>query len=62
MIEYYYVPSTRITSRIADLVMQGWQIGIDGYHYDRLSRRPKGRAIMQRLVNEEKQQRIIIYA
>lgn len=59
--EHYYVPSTKINAKIADIVETGFNIVIDNYNYERLSRKPKGRSIKRRLFNTTTQERIVIY-
>lgn len=59
--EHYYVPSTKINAKIADIVETGFNIVIDNYNYERLSRKPKGRTIKRRLFNTTTQERIVIY-
>lgn len=59
--EHYYVPSTKINAKIADIVETGFNIVIDSYNYERLSRKPKGRTIKRRLFNTTTQERIVIY-
>jgi hypothetical protein len=59
--EHYYVPTTKINAKIADIVETGFNIVIDNYNYERLSRKPKGRTIKRRLFNTTTQERIVIY-
>lgn len=59
--EHYYVPSAKINAKIADIVQTGFNIVIDNYNYERLSRKPKGRSIKRRLFNTTTQERIVIY-
>jgi len=61
MIELYYFPAVRINAKIAELVDVGHHIDIASYRYERLFRKPKGRSIERRLVNENENTRIIIY-
>lgn len=62
MRELYYVPSLRVNSKIADLVIDGNHIAIDGITYQRLSRKPRGRALKRKLKNIETDTRILIYS
>lgn len=62
MIESFYIKAAKINARVADLVIDGSHINLEDYRYERLSRRPRGRAIERRLVNENTNERIIIYA
>lgn len=61
MISTFYVSSTRINARIADLVMPGSHITVDGLTYEQLSRRPKGRSIYRKFTKEDNTESIIIY-
>tara|TARA_B100000424_G_scaffold138878_1_gene105485 strand:+ start:315 stop:503 length:189 start_codon:yes stop_codon:yes gene_type:complete len=61
MIELYYFPAVRMNAKIAELVDVGNHIDIGSYRYERLFRKPKGRSIERRLVNENENTRIIIY-
>lgn len=60
--EKYYVPTIKVNSRIADLVLDGYHIEIEGYRYEELARKPKGRSIKRKLINTNTQERLIIYA
>ena len=62
MIETFYIKSTKINARVSDLVIDGSHIVLEGYRYERLSRRPRGRAIERKLLNESSKERLIIYA
>ena len=62
MTELYYVPSTKINAKVVDLVIPGYNIQIDNYNYERLSRKPKGRVIKRKLQNGFTGERILIYA
>lgn len=62
MEKLFYVPATKINARIADTVVEGYPIMIDGYQYEKVNRAPRGRRILRKLVNEEKQERIVIYS
>ncbi len=62
MEELYYVPSMKVNSKVADLVIEGNHIEIDGRTYQRLSRKPRGRSVMRKLFSEKTNTRILIYA
>lgn len=57
-----YISPLRINSRISETVLEGYHIVIDGATYERISRAPIGRRPVQRLINEETNTRITIYA
>lgn len=61
MEELYYFPSIKMNAKISEIVSDGFPIEIEGYKYERLSRKPRGRSIGRRLLNESTQTRIIIY-
>ena len=62
MEENYFIRATKINARVADLVIEGKHITIDGYKFERLERKPRGRVIERKLQNVEKQLRFLIYS
>lgn len=50
-----------MNARISDTVIPGEHINIDGITFEQLTRRPAGKILKRKLVNEEKQERILIY-
>jgi len=61
MNELYYFPSIKMNAKISEIVEDGFPIEMDGYKYERLMRKPRGRSIQRRLLNEVNQTRLIIY-
>jgi|TARA_R110000851_G_scaffold234954_1_gene387489 hypothetical protein len=61
MNELYYFPSIKMNAKISEIVEDGFPIEMDGYKYERLFRKPRGRSILRRLVNTATQTRLIIY-
>lgn len=62
MLETYFVSSTRITPIIEETVINREFIVLDGIIYKRVSKKPKGKSIKQKLLNEKDQsERIILY-
>jgi|TARA_R110001592_G_C13113550_1_gene745174 hypothetical protein len=61
MNELYYFPSIKMNAKISEIVEDGFPIEMEGYKYERLLRKPRGRSILRRLVNENTQTRLIIY-
>lgn len=61
MQKLYFIPSTKINARIADTVLNGYHIKVDGITFEQTSRRPFGKTLKRSLLNEEKQERILIY-
>lgn len=62
MIENYYIRATKINARVADIVADGAHIEIDGYRFEKLIKKPRGRLIERRLQNVDTQERILIYS
>lgn len=62
MEELFYVPSLKVNSKIADLVIEGNHIEINGITFQRLSRKPRGRSIKRKLQDLNNNTRILIYS
>jgi len=62
MNENYYIRATKVNARVAELVIEGNHITIDGYKFEKLERKPRGRSIERKLQNVETQERILIYS
>lgn len=62
MNESYFIRGTKINARVADLVIEGQHINIDGYRFEKLTKKPRGRVIERKLQNTETQERFIIYS
>lgn len=61
MIKLYFIPATKINARISETVLTGYHIKIDGFTFEQVSKRPFGKTLRRSLVNEAKQERILIY-
>jgi hypothetical protein len=59
--EKYYVPSSKINAKISDTVLEGMHIEIDGLTFQQLSKKPRGRSIQRKLLNETSYTRLVIY-
>ncbi len=59
--EKYYVPSSKINAKISDTVLEGMHIEIDGLTFQQLSKKPRGRSIQRKLLNEKSHTRLVIY-
>jgi hypothetical protein len=57
----YYVASTRISPKIADIVEYGHHIVLEDITYERLKSAPRGRSIKKRLQNPSTEEQIIIF-
>lgn len=62
MNKLFFVPSTKINARIAETVMSGQHITIEGLTYQMVSRRPQGRRVLRKLQNLDTNTQITIYA
>lgn len=62
MEKLFFVPSTKINARIADSVIPGSHITVEGLTYQMVSRRPQGRRVIRKLLNENTQTKITIYS
>ena len=62
MNKLFFVPSTKINARIADTVISGQHITIEGLTYQMVSRRPQGRRVLRKLQNLNTNTQITIYA
>jgi len=60
--ENYYIRSSKINARVAELVIEGNHIEVDGYKFEKLSKKPRGRSIERKLKNIDSGERIIIYS
>lgn len=61
MQKLYFIPSTKINARIAETVLSGYHITVEGITYEQTSKRPFNRSLKRSLINEEKQEQILIY-
>jgi hypothetical protein len=62
MNQLHFINSTRINSRISESVIPGYHISVDGITYEQTSKRPFGKILKRSLINESKQEQILIYA
>lgn len=62
MNKLFFVPSTKINARIAETVITGQHITIEGLTYQMVSRRPQGRRVLRKLQNLNTNTQITIYA
>jgi hypothetical protein len=60
--ELYYIPSVKINAKVADLVIPGNHINVEGYQYERLMRKPRGRSIKKNLKSMDGNTYIKIYS
>lgn len=61
MTKSYYVASTRISPKIADLVEYGHHIVVEDITYERLRSAPRGRSIKRRLQSTTTEEQLIIF-
>lgn len=62
MNKLFFVPSTKINARIADTVIPGNHITVEGLTYQMVSKRPQGRRVLRKLQNLNTNTQITIYA
>ena len=56
-----YCKKSRVPSSVSHILVDGDYIRIGRNIYQRITSRPINRKVIQRLINEEKQERIVIY-
>jgi len=61
MEEVYYIQSSKINAKVADTVIEGYHLEIDKITFQRLSRKPRGRSIKHKFINEKGTERLLIY-
>jgi len=62
MDKLFFVTSTKINARIAETVIDGNHITVEGLTYQMVSRRPQGRRVLRKLQNLDTNTQITIYA
>tara|TARA_X000001316_G_scaffold7134_1_gene1788 strand:+ start:226 stop:414 length:189 start_codon:yes stop_codon:yes gene_type:complete len=62
MNELYYFPKVKVNAKIAEIINPGYHIEIDGYRYENIIRKPRGRSILRRLRSMDEQTSITIYS
>jgi hypothetical protein len=62
MNELYYFPKVRVNAKISEIINPGKHIEIDGYVYENLTRKPRGRSIVRRLRSMDEMTSITIYS
>ncbi len=56
-----YVPRAKMTYRISETVVDGFHIKLNDYTYDRVAKKPQGRALKHSLINNDNTERWLIY-
>jgi hypothetical protein len=62
MNKLFYFPKARINSKIIELVNTGNHITVNGYTYENLIRRPKGRSVYRKFRSLDEKTHITIYS
>lgn len=62
MVKLFYVPSLKITYKIAEDVVPGNHIMVQGSRYELLNKRPLGRRVKRNLVSVSKDEKIILFS
>ena len=61
MLKKFYIPATRITPRVQDLVNELDTIYVEGTRYLNLIRRPKGYTIHKQITNIKSEEIFVLY-
>lgn len=61
MTKLHYILQSKVNSRISDTLIDGTHIKVGAYVYVQTSKRPFGKTLKRSLINEAKQERILIY-
>lgn len=61
MLQEYFMPSVKVNAKTVDLVVEGNHIEIDGYRYEKLRSKPRGRMIERQLLSMDQSTQLIIY-
>jgi len=61
MVKTFYISPMRSNAMI-DEIMTGSSIKVEGRTYHQLSRAPRGKRIMKRLINMDESEKIVIYS
>ena len=61
MQKLYFILGSKINARISDTVLPGYHIRFEGMVYEQTSKRPFGKTLKRSLINEAKQERVLIY-
>ena len=59
--EQYFIPSLKVNAKTADLVIPGNHINVNGYQYERLRSKPRGRSIKRTLVSMDQNTILKVY-
>ena len=62
MNKLFFVPSTKINAKIADTIITGQHITVEGLTYQMVSKRPQGRRVLRKLQNLNTNTQITIYS
>lgn len=62
MVKSMFVSNQKITSRISEDIVPGYHITVEGHRYELISKRPLGRRVLRNLINEQKQEKFVLYA
>lgn len=58
----YYIARSRMNARIAETVIDGDPISLNGITYERVSKAPAGRQVARRLRAIDETKRVVIYS
>lgn len=62
MEEQYFMSPLKMSAAVEETVMPGKHITVDGYLYEQLDRKPKGRRRLRKLISLHENLKLIIYS
>jgi|AACY02.1.fsa_nt_gi hypothetical protein len=62
MNKLFYYPKAKMNARITDMIIPGFPIQVEGYLYERITKRPNGKRTYRKLINKEQTERIVLLA
>ena len=62
MNKYYYYQKVKMNAKITDMIIDGFPINVEGYLYERVTKRPNGKRTYRKLINKDQTEKIILLA
>ena len=62
MNKYYYYPKVKMNAKITYMIIDGFPITVEGYLYERVTKRPNGKRTYRKLINKDQTEKIILLA
>lgn len=51
-----------MNAKITDMIIDGFPINVEGYLYERVTKRPNGKRTYRKLINKDQTEKIILLA